>query len=677
MVVATVVIGSLGLARLPLFDEVRALLAVLGALGLPIAAGAAVRGRSTWGLGPELALRFAIGNLFIVALAVACNVAHIFSIDLVAALTCSLAMLAVAARLRSSGRRGLPIWGRVELWSQREVGLGMLVGVCGAVAAGGYWRSRSPIPFQSTWDGLLHAGIVDRMLDQDRFSLSLSTLSPSFTFDAYLPAFHLGLGLASRLTGVPVLNLLWAGPLVLVALASSGIFALTRLTWGSPLSATAATFLSGWLMSTRKSTNPLLNLLPASEVVALVPLLLLVLADPDHKRGLRRGLVISLLLCGVHGLMGMLSAGVVLTSWLVARMLAAGGVWRRSLIGVVLLAGGTAAMILALAGPLRTHVPDVTIDPTAFYAGLTPGAGLQERLALMAVSYLPVVPGVLLVAAVAGLIAIRDASHRLAPRAVPVVVLVGFAVPVIGLERLEGFLWIASSVSLGALLRGFELLLRRVTVPPRFSRFVPALAIALATLALLPLLSRPLDAFRDFQRTDTSETGPQSSFSPYELDTIPSFAERHGRRLPVVSDPMTQQIAEGLGTFDSIGGVSTPATLELITAGALFAPKRASARQHLVALQDQVGPFVLVVTGRSERWAAQYVRAVRDGRTPEDLQFTAVFRPWDFSALPSRQLKATKHELLRPIRRSGCVSQEVNRPEIVFFTINCDGSVAH
>ena len=169
------------------------------------------------------------------------------------------------------------------------------------------WRSRSPIPYQSTWDGLLHTAVIDRMIDQNRFSLSLKTLTPSFNFDAYLPAFHLDLGMGSQATGATVLDELWAGPIVLIGIAVVGTVMLLRTaSMGfDAVPSVAAACLTGLVMTTRKSTNPLLSILPASVVMSMLPLVVLTLFDKNPRRGLLRGATISLLLCAMHGLMGL------------------------------------------------------------------------------------------------------------------------------------------------------------------------------------------------------------------------------------------------------------------------------------------------------------------------------------------------------------------------------------
>lgn len=679
---AGVAAAVLLLGRLPIGAYPRAFLAVTGALAFPIAAGAVVRWRRAWPVGPEVAVRFAAGSLLLVVVAVALNAANAFTVGRVGLVATVLTLLAVVDggwRLR---RAQAPLFGPFaaprgswRLWWAR------LVALTGTVATVGFWRSRSPLPFQTTWDGLLHMSIVNRMLEDDMFSLSLRKLSPAFSFDPYLPAFHLGLGVASRFTGVSVLNELWAGPFVLCVVAAGSLFALARVTWGSTTAAAAGAGLAGLMMTTRKSTNPLLNILPASEVVAFAPLVLLLLADPDRKRALRRGSVVAVLMMGVHGLLGILLLGAVFMCWLVD------AVWRRfprahKVIGAVLIVVGTVvAVAFAVAGPLRFVTPSWALDPTSFYSSLTPAVGTRLRLYLLASSYPPVVPGFLAAAATAAFLTSRRSAEPGMLVAFPGIVLIGFAIPVVGLERLEGFLWIASSLTLAWCFRELQRLVTRQRDAHRAPRW-SALVVGVVAIALVPLMIQPLASFRAYQEVDTSEHHLQSSFSGYELTGIRHYAATHGRSLPFVSDPMTQQIGEGLGRFDSIGGMSTPPDVQLQLASLFHASTPGAARQYLTALQARTGPFVLAVTARSERWAILHFRGLWDGKSPEDLRFSAVFRPWDFSALPdtgntpaTSVVTKTKAQLLRPLRRSGCMTSEVNHPEIVFFTVDCNAGL--
>lgn len=656
-------------ARFGVVAEIRAVAAAAGAVLVAPTLGSVVRLRRAWGIGSELALRFGLGNVLVLVIAFGCDAIGRFSVTLVSAISAVAVLLALVAcawpvRTAEDTTRGRPSPGVV---------VGALVAIAGAVAAAGYWRSRSPLPYQSTWDGILHLGIVERMLVNRQFALSVKSISPAFGIDAYLPNFHLDLGIASRVSGVPVLDELWAGTLVLTALAGGGVFALTRRMWPSTAAASGAAALSGLFMVTRRSTNPLFGMLPASEVVAVAPLALLVLCEPDRGHRLRRGVAISATLCTVHALMGALLLGVMVMSELVVFALRSRTPLRTAVTIVIGTSVSIVAVLFAFAITLRAHMPSWLFNPTSFYASLAPSTTLYARMTLVGRAFVSPLPAVLVVVATAVLFAYRgraDPAARL--RAVPVIVFVGLLVPTVGLERLEGFLWIAITASVAALLWHVELGVRRLPMVPGAA---PALAAALVIaipIVSVPWVIGPLDQFRRDQRFDTSEKGLQSSFAPYELSGIPAFAARDGRRRIVVSDPMTQEFAEGFGLFRSAGGIGMSTGLYLAVVKALASPSGRIERERLGAVQRRLGSFLLIVSGRTEHWAVPLYEKWRTGRlTDAELKSSATFRPWDFSALPDEVVGSTKGELLGPIRASGCVTDEDDRGEIVAFVVDC------
>lgn len=661
--------GALAVARFGAVAEVRAFAAAAGAVLVAPALGSVVRLWRAWGIGPELVLRFGLGNVLVLLIALGCNAVGQFSVTLVCllcAIAVFLAVVACAWRLRTVGvsMPGRPSPGAL---------LGAVIAVAGALAAAGYWRSRSPLPYQSTWDGILHLGIVERMLVNRQFALSVKSISPAFGIDAYLPNFHLDLGIASRVSAVPVLDELWAGTFVLTGLAGGGVFALTRRMWPGTAAASGAAALTGLFMVTRRSTNPLFGMLPASEVVAMAPLALLVLCDPDRGRRLRRGVAISATLCTIHALMGALLLGVMVMSELVSFALQSRTALRPAATIVIGTSAAIVAVLFAFPITLRAHMPSWLFNPTSFYASLAPSTTLYARMTLVGRAFAHPLPALLVLVATTVLFAYRgraDPAARL--RAVPVIVFVGLLVPTVGLERLEGFLWLAMTVSVGALLWHVELAVRRLPMTPGAAPLLATALVIAIPIASVPWLIGPLAQFRKDQRFDTSEKGLQSSFAPYELSGIPAFAARDGRRRVVVSDPMTQEFAEGFGLFRSAGGIGMSTGLYLDVVRALASPSPGVERARLATLQRRLGSFLLIVSGRSEHWAVPLYEQWRAGRlTNAVLKSSATFRPWDFAALPDQVVGRTKNELLRPIRASGCVTDEDDRGEIVAFVVDC------
>jgi hypothetical protein len=377
-------------------------------------------------------------------------------------------------------------------------------------------------------------------------------------------------------------------------------------------------------------------------------------------------------LLGLHGLVAALLVGVLLASRALAATTNRQAVGRSPMLAAFLgVVGTVAAVLFALPRAARQPLQHVVLDPTTFYARLTPSSDLQQRLSLANNSYPYGSLGALTAVAVV-LIVLRARRASVTPLvAMPLVVLVGFVTPVIGLERLEGFLWVAAGLTIGVVLDAVADGARRLRAR---GRPVPAPVVAstLVVIVLLPLLSRPLHALHTLQLTDTTEHHLQSSFTPYELHALEAYAERYGRSERILSDPMTQQAAEGLAMLDSIGGVATKPLSQLRIALALTARKPPVARQYLSALQHSYGSFVLVVTGRTERWAHLYRARYLDGESLEDLQFAAIYRPWSLTETQDDEdVGKPADKLLAPVRASGCVQDELGGPEIAIFRIDC------
>lgn len=641
---AVIILGA-GFAALDLGNRLRwiglqSIVAAVLVLLLPVGVGSAFRLRRTWDWPAELALRFLLGNLAIIVASQVLRWFGLFDATAIALISLTTAIAggvmwwALNPKSRVLPKPDWREWGVLAL---------ALVVPVGAIV---YWRWLSPPPLQPIWDGLLQLGPISDLASGE-FHIWMSEYSSAFAVNAYLPGQHVRIAATEALTGVGPLYQLWGGPFVLTVATAAGVFVLLRRLGftrsGAVLAASATPFLQALI----KSPAPLINLLPASEAVALTPWILIAFIDGSWKRALW----VSVLALPVHVVHGALLIGFIAVTWAVDEAHKRWG-WARVAIVVVSVVGFAAYLY---ADWLHGSVdPGVVLDPTGSYAEVTPDAGLRERIGLVRRFFPTSAIAVAVLAAGLSLHSSDPSRRRLLLYSV--VVPVGFLVPVIGLERSHALLMVPVAAGLACLIELVETLFSNAFRTRLATGFA---SIAVVIIAFAPGVAEPLTEQRDRQLLDTDLTNTASSFVPYEVDAVSGLSTN----LEIVSDPVTMSLVEAFSTADTKSGpyLSAETTTALTTLLTADDPEVIAQAASALTLD---GPQLLMITGRTAWWA--YRLEATDSNV-----WSWEFRPRSLDALPNGPVPVDAATLVLRLRASGCFVSESIDPLVVTGQLGC------
>ncbi len=626
----------------------------------PLVVGSAIRRGRAWGFGGEFAFRLVLGNATLLATAAALSWLGWFSVERVAA-----AVVVAGVVVLVTGR---DVW-RTAMFATLPRGaaqggrvLGLVVAVIVAVLAVVYWRSASPVPFQPIWDQLLHLRPIHTMIGEGVFSLELSDYTSAFQVNPYLPGLHLRVALVSVLSGVEPLYVFWGGPFVLLSLTVAATYDICWRLWRSPFAALLGSALVPFLFVFTKQTAPGIHMLPASEVVMLAPFVVGTVLEPVSRSRGWRPLVLTALTLPMHLLVGTLLLGVAAVGILGDHLLRTR--FRRWMVSVVATSAGLGYLF---ADVLIERVPaGLVVDPTGTYGSLTPSADLQARLELVAEGALnPWLTGGALIA-LGVLIHDRRVQGRWCGVVAVAVPAIAFLVPVIGLERYHAFVYLLIAVALsGAVSRMAAIRVDVIDVRDESALKVGVITLAIVLYLLaLPTVWRPLVGFASRQLTDTDYRTLASSFTPGELKEFSAIGDWMPGNALVISDPISQSMAEGFGGIDTQGGPYLPAWLRGELIEALTAENPDEARDAFRSIESRLSDYAiyLVLSGRTYRWA------YRDG-DPWDFEF----RPRDIRSFPKPPVPESKETLIGRIVSTGCVQALRDQGEIVFIRLDCGG----
>jgi len=522
------------------------------------------------------------GVILITFFAVLLTLLNLFSVYTLIAMTVLVPAIGLASKKQDCWKKSI---------TDKRSASGLLIVGLISVTLATIFRGFAPFPLQPGLDIFSHTLIINKIVEQNYFSLFLTNFSSAFLVNAYLPSYHLLISVLSKIFNTEPLSIFWTTPFLSIFIFSAGTFLFSlKVSKNFSLSLIAALIGAGIIESGR--VVGITYFVPSTVVMLLMPFCLYTILDQKLEEVLLAGIFFIPVLLFFSFFTGFLFLVVLIAYLAITKLSQTYPEKFRGLL--ILFVFGVFLFLLTQKYALFSIDKIISFD---WFRGNTSIeymlSGVTKLNLLQSWYSLPV----LCLTALGCLWALINYKiNELKMLGVFSVLLLLYALPVAFIERLAQFIhvfvsYFAASAVIVCIGRATSTVARLLQV---------FLFLTLLMLLLFSLNIQYITTVRSWNNLDGSFT----FFSQDEYLMGGWLKKNTPQTSVVLSDPLTQAVIAALANRESLRG-AFPYPEEQKSLKEIILTSNAVAANNQIKSLVENNFTVIIISGRTYKWAAQ------------------------------------------------------------------------